>query len=240
MTSSTAQESDLLISSGYRQVLGELFHRLSQPLTGLRCSLALSRKASQSHRLHGSDARIALQQVEDITWLTACIREMIEVGDPAQGTPALLDDCLTEVVEEFLPVADSNDMKLRLVPGSRSPVNLDERRVKQAVFHLLDFALTASSKGTQITLKLEEKTGNSVLTMRIAPARGVWLAANPSRKDNALQCRVRLAIARRILESAGGAFHAHTDQSCLVISFRIPFASEEPALPLSRPLRRPA
>jgi len=244
---SAAGQAGLTRNCDYHPILGELFHLLSQPLTGLRCSLALSLKRSRARSRSRTEIAAALKQVERISWLNASIHALVEAGEPAtRGESCALADCLTELVDELSPVARAKRVELRLAANHRLPIAIGTQQVRSALFHLLDFALFISAQRTKIVVKAEAAK-DCIFTLQVTPAARMSRILNPisdretpNARDASLQCRVRLAIARKILEGAGAKFHAHSSAGRLFLHFHLPTASQETAQPLTPPLRRPA
>ena len=64
------------------ELITELFHELSQPLTTLTCCLEVCLQKPRGGRRR--DLRIALQQAQTITRLTAQLRELVDTGKPCR------------------------------------------------------------------------------------------------------------------------------------------------------------
>ena len=65
------------------ELIGELFHELSQPLTTLTCCLEVC--LQKSRRSRRRDLRIALAQAQTITRLTAQLRQLLDTGRPCHS-----------------------------------------------------------------------------------------------------------------------------------------------------------
>jgi hypothetical protein len=77
------------------ELIAELFHQLSQPLTTLTCCLEVCLQKSRGNRKR--DLRIALEQAQTITGLTAQLRQLL--GFPLlRIIPNRLD---LQLVEDF-------------------------------------------------------------------------------------------------------------------------------------------
>ena len=74
-----------LSSNGDPQLLSDLFHALSQPLTTLRCGLGLSLQKSPDDNQNRQSLEIAAQAAESVARLIAGIRELME---SANSNPA--------------------------------------------------------------------------------------------------------------------------------------------------------
>jgi len=81
----TAQEIQITADGEDAQLLDDLFHALSQPLTTLRCCLDLSLRRSPTSKQNRQELESALQAVESVTRLVADIRELVEGTRSAAG-----------------------------------------------------------------------------------------------------------------------------------------------------------
>ncbi|MBZ5572587.1 MAG: hypothetical protein LAO09_12005 [Acidobacteriia bacterium] len=88
MNPATAYQEELDTNPEYRQRLADLFHALSQPLTTLRCCLDVSLQKPRSAQRYQRDLQAVLQQVELVTRLVICIRDLVDAASPAPE-PAL-------------------------------------------------------------------------------------------------------------------------------------------------------
>src|SRR5664279_2156328 len=85
-------------------VLGELLHSLSQPLTSLRCSLDLSIDDEAEQRQESVAA--ALQQTEALVGMVQLMREYLDAQRGESGTfSSALAPALRSVSEELSSVA---------------------------------------------------------------------------------------------------------------------------------------
>jgi signal transduction histidine kinase len=217
---------------------------LSQPLTVLRCSLALSLKGIRTRAYRRQDLQIALQQVESVAWLASRIRELVEAGNHDAGCEGSdMADCLNELVSEWTPVAESAGVKLLLV-ASPCYVPIVAGRLRQALVLLLDLILASARAGSEISITAGGQDKEARLSIQTdvgkSPAGKLSRSHLPTRKTNAFQQRVGLAIARRIFESSSGRVRISHTPRRLSITIDLPRAAREPALPLGRSFRRPA
>lgn len=232
----------LYLNCDPHKVIPELFHLLAQPLTSLNCCLSwFTRKPRQINRL---SIKKLLQQVETITWITNSIRVLID----ATETPSNIQTCdvarsLAEPVDELLPVAAAKNIGLRLTADDRLPIQLDQERLRLAIFYLLDFALNVAREGTTIFIKTQVTRDGGVLTVQLVPSK--YIRERPS-QDTVLQetedlrRRIPLSLAQAILKTAEATFHQHRTSKRLVLQFRFPNAIRETGQPLTPPLSRPA
>lgn len=203
-------------------VLGELLHSLSQPLTGLRCSLELSLEEVAEQRQESISA--ALQQTEKAIGMVQLMREYLEAeqaGREADGVA--LAAALRSVVEELATIAAVRGIELRMVGTCSGTLALPESQLRLALQYLIAATIEGQAAGGKVTLLLGEGPAGVVLRAEggcglrepdsgpgehsatslrtTGDLDGVALAS-----DSVLTLRrVRIAIARRVLESGGAS-----------------------------------
>jgi len=101
-----------------RQLVSELFHALSQPLTALRCSLEMALSGRFSPGPSQENLQLALEHAEQIARLATGMRELLEADAPGSArTLVNLETCLGEAVVDLVPVAEAAGVQLRFRPG---------------------------------------------------------------------------------------------------------------------------
>jgi hypothetical protein len=159
-------------------LLGELLHSLSQPLTGLRCSLELSLarslELSPELQLRGvaeqqheqENAAIALQQTETVIGMFQLIREYV---DAAQPEPAVFSTALLPVLrnlaEELSSIGAVRDVQVRFIGSCAATVPVPEARLRLALQYLITTAIEAQSPGGGVLLALTESPAGTVLRL---------------------------------------------------------------------------
>jgi hypothetical protein len=195
-------------------VLGELLHSLSQPLTSLQCSLelCLEEVAEQQHE----SVALALQQTEEVIGMIRLMREYHEAEQPGpKGFSTALEPALRSVVEDLSSIAVVRGVGLRLTGAARAILPVAESRLRLALQYLIAPLIEAQAVGGEVVLSLR------------GDAQGAVLRAEGERGDRALSGttltlrRVRLAIAGRVFETAGASLSlGDTDSAGFVL--RIP------------------
>jgi hypothetical protein len=196
-------------------VLDELLHWLTQPLTSLLCSLELSLSIEDAAEQQQS-VSVALQQTERVIGMTQLMREYLDAerAETAQRA-VLLTPVVRNVCEEMMSVAAVRDIKLRLVGTCAASLPIPETRLRLALQYLIAAILETQANGTRVMLLLGEGPAGSVLRAEgEAASRGSSLTnaavARTSEKSDSAGVasalrRVRLAIATRVLEGAGAS-----------------------------------
>jgi signal transduction histidine kinase len=196
-------------------VLGELLHSLSQPLTGLRCSLELSLQRpvqlaiEQIVYRQQESAAGALQQTEKVIALVQLMREYLDTergGTEACSTA--LAPGLRSLVEELGLVAAVRSVRLRLIGTCSALVAAPESRLRLALNYLLATIIDAQPEGGKVMLLLGEGPAGAVLRVEGEPARREQKLRRTEQSAANLEAeltRVRIAIASRVLENAGAS-----------------------------------
>src|ERR1700687_5051203 len=108
-------------------VLGELLHSLSQPLTSLRCSLELSLDEVAERQQVSVSA--ALQQTEKVIGMIQLMREYLDADPPGpEVIPAALAPVMRSVIEELSSIAAVRGVGVRLVGTCAATVTVPESR----------------------------------------------------------------------------------------------------------------
>ena len=184
-------------------VLDELLHSLSQPLTSLRCSLELSIDEEAGRKQES--VALALQQTEKVIGMIQLMREYLDAEQSGpEACSTMLAQVLRRVIEELSSIAAVRGIQLRLAGTCPATLPVPEPRLRLALQYLIATMMAAQPVGGKITLLLGEDPAGAVLRVEgergfhrrnfREPATAAAISALP---------RVRLAIAIRVLETAG-------------------------------------
>ncbi|MGA2980835.1 MAG: hypothetical protein ABSD76_14690 [Terriglobales bacterium] len=187
-------------------VLGELLHLLSQPLTSLRCSLELSLEHSLALSIEEAATQrqesvaAALQQTEKVIGMIQLMREYFDAEQPGPiAFSAALEPTMRSVVEELSSIAAVRGVRLLLVGRCTATLCVAESRLRLALQYLIAPLIEAQPAGGKVMLLLGEGPAGTVL--RGEGERGF---RELSGTRSTLR-RVRLAIASRVLRTAGAS-----------------------------------
>jgi hypothetical protein len=222
-------------------VLGELLHSLSQPLTSLRCSLELS--IEEVAEQQQESVSVALQQTEKVIGMIQLMREYLDAEQPgAEAYSVALAPAMRSVIEELSSIAAVRGIRLRLVGTCTATVAVPESRLRLALQYLITTMIEAQPVGGKVMLLLGEAPAGAVL--RVEGERGfreLEQSATQAKRDpdgatsasvSTLR-RVRLAIATRVLETAGASLvfgdGGHTGVDPIGFVLRIPRRVGAPA-----------
>jgi hypothetical protein len=205
-------------------VLGELLHSLSQPLTGLRCSLELSLQLphdlsiEQVAEQQQESVAAALEQTEKVISMIQLMREYLETDQAGARTiSSALAPVLRGVIEELTSIAAVRGVRLLLVGTCTATLPLAEARLRLALQYLIAAVIDAQMVGGKVMLLLGEGPTGAVLRVE----GDCSLRDRESATNLQMTLRgTRLAIASRLLEGAGGSL-VFSDDGRFVL--RIPF-----------------
>ncbi len=126
-----------------QDVLGELLHSLSQPLTSLRCSLELS--LDETAEPQQTSAVLALQQTEQVIGMIQLMREYLDAEQAgAEVRRTSLDQVLRNVMEDVSSIAEARGIGLRIEGTCSATVTVPASRLRLALQYL-GLALMASA-----------------------------------------------------------------------------------------------
>src|ERR1700687_3875343 len=183
-------------------VLGELLHSLSQPLTSLRCSLELS--IEEVAEQQQESVSVALQQTEKVIGMVQLMREYLDAEQPGpEACPVALAPAMRSVIEELSSIAVVRGVQLRLVGTCTATVPVPESRLRLALQYLITTLIEAQPVGGKVMLLLGEGPAGAVL--RVEGERGFHQQKPSATSPQTTLRRARIAIASRVLESAGAS-----------------------------------
>jgi hypothetical protein len=211
--------------AGGPDVLGELLHSLSQPLTSLRCSLELSLELSPEEVEEQQSVSVALQQTEKVIGMIQLMREYLDAEQPGPETCRVaLAPVLRSVIGELSSIAAVRDIQLRLAGTCTATLPMPEARLRLALQYLIGALIEAQAAGGKVMLLVGEGPAGTVLRaagereFREAEFREMDCrdqersATDPLTRRHAAAAtststlrRVKLAIASKVLEAAGAS-----------------------------------
>lgn len=210
-----------------RQLVSDLFHQLSQPLTTLCCSLELAQLQTPTTEQYGEIVSRTLEQAEKVSWLATAIRELFDAGRAGEDGEVLeLRWVVEDAVADLLPVAQSAEVQVSYSPHSPCPVWFDAPRLRQGLFHLLGFGISSGAPGAVLKIDLEERGAEVWLMLALSGRRDVdgvpVAAANQDPLPEDMVRRLGLGIARAVFEAAGGSLCLEGGGDRLNVEVRLP------------------
>lgn len=119
--------------------VSDIFHKLSQPLTALHCSLELSLACDETAEEYRASMEAALRNAERLRQSLLLMRELSDADDPGDiSTPVALHQLLLDLQEDMLPVFESAGVGLEV---TCDPVQVrgNEAKLTRALFYLLAY-----------------------------------------------------------------------------------------------------
>ncbi|MCU1287390.1 MAG: rpfC [Acidobacteriales bacterium] len=131
-------------------------HKLSQPITSLRCSLELLQLSSKNDPSTQKQVLRALEQADRVMELVVSFRALLEADRvEREVVPASLTSMLNEVVDDMRPIG--RDRKVELV----LPWNLDQvlvrgsrAQLRQVLWNLIQNCVELSVAGDEVRIHL--------------------------------------------------------------------------------------
>lgn len=180
-----------------RDVVSDLFHQMSQPLTALHCALELGLARDQKVEEFKATLESALQCADRLHRCLQRARALSDAVSPAKSLEAItLDEFLARLGEEMFPLFDSAGITLR-TPASATVALADPARLQNALFHLLLYLVETLPRGTELVVACQA-TDNREIVLDLCDSCGQrW----PDNEDAGFA----LEIARRHLAAMGAA-----------------------------------
>ena len=204
-------------------LLPELLHALNQPLTSLRCSLEVTLLQPRDSDEYRRRLRESLKLTEDITVLACGIRELIDVEQPiAQPRAVSLDKILQFSTRELMPLADAEGVGISVLCTPSLAVLGDEQQLSTAIIYLLSFLLNRSSQGGEVNVQAKRDGEEIALAFELSEGVTQGSGSKPPAKPGAARAYLRLLVARRIFEVAGGTVRVDLNSKRGSIRIRLP------------------
>ncbi len=146
-----------------QRFVSELFHTVAKPLTSLRMALELALFKARPAKEYRESLEEALEQANRLSQLMVWTRELAEAENPgAAPLRVKLNEIAEELVEDWRPVAEMRGIALYLEEGE-AEVWVDPARLRQALFHIMQYALSACPRGADVTVRVNESGEKATL-----------------------------------------------------------------------------
>lgn len=185
-----------------RELASDLLHALSQPVTALECGLELALRQNGTVAQLRARLETLLSTAQLLHQRLIQVRALQEAADPGDTTtPVAVDVVLSQLQEDFLPVASTAKVELS-IRWRPTLVHGNAHRLRNGFFQLIDFMLRncPSHGAVKISVRRREDDAVEVRFLSRGPASAKQLADVPATiaKDPALR------IAQRTFQAAGG------------------------------------
>jgi signal transduction histidine kinase len=237
------------------EFLATLSHELRTPLNailGWTHLLALPTDdpamAQRAVTVIKNNAVAQSQIIEDILDVSRIISGKLRL----RLAPAALHDVVDAAIDAVLPAADAKSITLERHIAAIEPVVIDRDRIQQVCWNLLSNAVKFTPKGGRVSITLEERAGDLVLTVADTgigiPAeflphifdRFTQADGSASRRHGGLG--LGMAIVRHLVELHGGTVHAESAGPDRGATFTttLPRRAVQPGEQFGGPARAPA
>jgi signal transduction histidine kinase len=184
-----------------RSFIFEVFHKLSQPLTALQCSLELSLARDETAEEYRASIEAALQNAERLRHNLLLMRELSDADDPGDiATPVALHKLLFDLREDLLPVFDSAGTDFDM---TCDPVEIqgNEAKLTRALFYLLAY-LQHSSPRSSLDVSVQQENRQRI-EIRMTLFGAMRCAKSAADLRDAVSTG-EVEIARRTFQAMGG------------------------------------
>ncbi len=209
-----------------RQLISDLFHQLSQPVTSLCCSLELALLQTSTVKQYAEIVSRTFSEAQKASWLASALRELFNASQAGEDGEVLeLRQAVGHAVDDLRPVAESAGVQVHYVALSACPVWFDAKRLRQGLFHLLGFMLGSRGRGAELTIALEQREAQSVLNLTVSgPEEGGDTTdggPDPEHLPRELMRRFELGLARTIFEATGADFSVERGPEGISVEVRL-------------------
>ena len=222
------------LMASLRHVSADIAHDLRKPLSRLRAKLETALQVSEP-ALQNDAIADAIERMDEILGLFATMLRIseIESGVPKQWfKPVTLAPLLTEIIENYQPVAQDSGHYLQLqITDENAVINGSEDLLGQAIVNLIENGLQHTPPGTHIALALARASegviaiivkddGPGIPTEQHARVLERFGRGEASRTMPGYG--LGLPLIRSIVQAHGGALRLHEDAPGLVVQLIFP------------------
>jgi signal transduction histidine kinase len=188
------------INNEWRQrTISELFHTVSQPLTGLHCLLEVALMKKQTAEGYRRDIQKALEATSRLVESLRQARELAEAQDPGPCELVNFPRLVQEIAAEFGPLLEAMHIKPIVSDCPEYFVRANPEKLRRCMFYLFDNVLHDLPLGSDLFVSIEPRsTAKFYIGPRITQF-SLKLPDVPS-EDTGWS----VSIAKRALEAVGG------------------------------------
>jgi len=183
-----------------QDLIDELFHDLSQPLTGLQCAWEVASLKPRTGEECRTLCEQSLIQLENVQWLIAGVRQLSKASALAKpGPPISLSTLLGDQIDDLQLLADSRSINIsNATDGGPCMVSAAANDIHRLLSLLLITLLEIADSSSTIAIDLRNEESQAKLRISIA--------LSPPFADLPLQNRLNFAITEAIALSVNGTF----------------------------------
>jgi signal transduction histidine kinase len=209
-----------------------MHHRLSQPMTALRCSLEVMQMAHERDPHAFEQVTRAIEQSDRVMEFIATFRTLFEADrEEVDLCPASLVNVLSEVVDDLRPLA--RDRAIQIVfpwISVELRVRASRARLRQSLWNVVQNCIELASNGDEIGIHLQHSFGSAKIiitdTSQLAEAEADRIfdpfSFCMNLKSGNRVSNLPLSIMQRIVLAAGGEVQASSDLVGRHFEIRLP------------------
>ncbi|MGA9527071.1 MAG: hypothetical protein WBS24_03025 [Terriglobales bacterium] len=197
-----------------RDVLRDLLHSVSQPITTLHCALERSLELDEAGP--SENVLVALEQTDRVIEAVCLMREYVDAeqsfrsSEPRSVTNPI-NSSVERVLQQLSVLAEARGVRLFACGRSKAFAPIADVWLERALCYLVGALIEGAPTGAAITILLEDGATRSSVSGHCLPASPSRQGALPFTVSNTLW-QARVAIARRALESSGAALEFYCEE----------------------------
>jgi len=214
---------------------GNLYHQLKTPLTGIRLALEQIREQESAEK-----ARLCQSALEQTGHMDQCLRLLLRekqlsaVQEKLSYRPAVLNDMVTGAISQLAEQTRAARRRILFTADTEECLlPCDEFWMTECISALLENALTHSSPGEDIRVRLTEQSGRCVL--RVASPGTLPSAVEPGKLFTRYQSTstghfgIGLPMARQVARLHHGTLTLEQDTANVSFVLTLPILTDERA-----------
>jgi signal transduction histidine kinase len=208
-----------------KQFVADLFHALNQPLSALRCMLDLAIHSPRTPADYQEYFKVGLEKVELANLLTQSMREFLEAKDASDAArPIAFQECLREVVDHFLPVAQSAGVSVMVRGEAAMQTFYDRERLRKTLLYLFDLSFHFI-RGEALEIQIAQQSSQLIFSFAFdaleSEAEKLWTPTFSVKEPHWRQ-RLQWIIAQQLLRSEHGDLRLTFHDQRLRLAARLP------------------
>jgi hypothetical protein len=195
-----------------QELLHDLLHLLSQPLTTLHCALELSLTEDDQRR--ADEVALALEQTDRVIQAVSLMREYLDAEEGSfVAAPFPLGLAIENVLEQLSLPAEARGVQLFALGTSMGAMPVKGAWLQRALFYLMGQLLENAPAGAAVAVMLEDHDSQSIISGHCLPDASLPddppARPSPMTRDADTLRQVKIGIARCVVESSGASLEVY-------------------------------